>query len=251
MNTTIRRSTTPRRSTTAWLPCSPPGLAWTTCHTCWFPAPVGREAGHRQANTDPWNKNIYAHRAEETLAQSDTVRAAALLRVISLGLAAVTVWCAYAMARLLWPEHPFLALGAASFVAFNPQFIALSIGVTNDNLLNALFGLSLLCMLRFMRDGADWPRWAALGGLVGLGLLTKQSGLLLLPLGLLAVAWQRGAGSLVAQAAGRRRRVPCGGAGGRRLVVRAQRNPVQRPSGPGGALYQPTLVDPLRPGRGG
>ena len=156
------------------------------------PSPSWEKGWAPEANTDPWNKNIYAHRAEETLAQSNTVRAAALLRVISLGLGAVTIWCAYAMARLLWPEHPFLALGAASFVAFNPQFIALSIGVTNDNLLNALFGLSLVCMLRFMRDGADWPRWASLGGLVGLGLLTKQSGLLLLPLGLLAVLWQRG-----------------------------------------------------------
>jgi len=158
------------------------------------PSPSWERGWAPEANTDPWNKNIYAHRAEETLAQSSTVRAAALLRAISLGLGAVTVLCAYAMACLLWPDRPFLALGAASFVAFNPQFIALSIGVTNDNLFNALFALSLVGMLRFMRDGADWPRWAALGGLVGLGLLTKQSALLLLPLGLLAVVWQRGGG---------------------------------------------------------
>ncbi len=160
------------------------------------PSPSWERGWAPQPNRDPRNKNIYAHRTEETLAQSNTVRAAALLRAVSLGLAAVTVWCAYEMARLLWPDEgdhkgrPYVALGAASFVAFNPQFLALSIGVTNDNLLNALFALSLVWMLRFMRDGADWPRWAALGGLVGLALLTKQSALLLLPLGLLAAIWQ-------------------------------------------------------------
>jgi len=160
------------------------------------PSPSWERGWVPESNSDPWNKNIFAHRATETLAQSDTVRAAALLRALSLGLAAVTVWCAYELAHILWPDEgdhkgrPYVALGAAAFVAFNPQFIALSIGVTNDNLLNALFALSLVGMLRGMRDGADWPRWAALGGLVGLGLLTKQSALLLLPLGLLAVAWQ-------------------------------------------------------------
>lgn len=155
-----------------------------------LPSPSWERGWAPQSNSDPWNKNIYAHRAEETLAQSDTVRAAALLRTLSLGLAAVTVWCAYELAHILWPDRPYVALGAAAFVAFNPQFIALSIGVTNDNLLNALFALSLVYMLRFMRDGANWPRWAALGGLMGLALLTKQSALLLLPMGLLAAIWQ-------------------------------------------------------------
>ena len=160
------------------------------------PSPSWEKGWSPKSNSDPRNKNIYAHRAEETLAQSNTVRAAALLRVVSLGLAAATVWCTYTMARLLWPgagDHkarPYVALGAAAFVAFNPQFLALSIGVTNDNLLNALFALSFVCMLHFLRDGADWPRWAALGGLVGLGLLTKQTALLLLPLALLTAIWQ-------------------------------------------------------------
>jgi len=158
------------------------------------PSPGWEVGWAPQPNGDPWNKNIYAHRAEETLAQSGTVRAAYLLRLVSLGLGGVTVLCTYALARLLWPDRPALALGAAACVALNPQFIAISAGVTNDNLLNALFSLSLVCALRCMRDGAAWDRWAMLGGLVGLGLLTKQSALLLMPLGLLAVVWQRGAG---------------------------------------------------------
>ena len=156
------------------------------------PSPNWEVGWSPQRNDDPWNKNIYAHRAEETLAQSGTVQAAYLLRLVSLGLGAVTVLCAYALARLLWPDRSVLALGAATFVALNPQFISISAGVTNDNLLNVLFSLFLVYALRCMRDGAAWSRWALLGGLVGLGLLTKQSALLLLPLGLLAVVWQRG-----------------------------------------------------------
>lgn len=150
----------------------------------WVPEPDGT----------PRNKNIYVHRPDETWDQSSTVRVTHVLRVASLMMGAVTVLCAYALTHLLWPERPFLALGAAAFVAFNPKFISISASVTNDNLLNMLFGLSLVCMLRCIRDGAAWHRWALLGGLVGVGLLTKQSALLLLPIGLLAAAWQRSSG---------------------------------------------------------
>ena len=150
----------------------------------WVPEPDGT----------PWNKNLYAHRAEERLAQSGTVQAVYLLRGISLGLGGIVVACAYALARLLWPDRLLLSLGAAAFVALNPKFIAVSAGVTNDALLNVLFGLSLIGALRAMRDRVAWYGWAALGGVVGLAALTKQSGLLLLPLGGLAVLgqWREG-----------------------------------------------------------
>ncbi|HHH40690.1 MAG TPA: hypothetical protein ENK56_01635 [Chloroflexi bacterium] len=143
-----------------------------------------------QADDSPWNKNIYAHRAEESFAQSSTVRAVYVLRLFSLGLGCATVFCAYLIARALWPERPLVALGAAALVALNPQFIAISAGVTNDNLLNALFGLFLLGAVRLLQGRGGWIGWAALGGLAGLGLLTKQTALLLLPLGLLAAIGQ-------------------------------------------------------------
>jgi len=155
------------------------------------PSPSWEVGWVPEPDRTPRNKNLYAHRAGETLVKSGTVRATYLLRVVSLGLGAVTVLCAHALSRLLWPDRSFQALGAAVFVALNPKFISVSAGVTNDNLLNTLFALSLVCALRGMRDGVAWHRWAMLGGLVGLGMLTKQNGLLLLPLGLLAIAWQQ------------------------------------------------------------
>jgi len=149
------------------------------------------EAGYSPGGDDsPWNKNIYVHLPDEFPAESATMRATVWLRLLSLALGGVTVVCAYCVARLLWPERPTLALGAAVWVAFNPKFIATSASVTNDPLLNALFSLALLLMLRTMRNGARWPRWAALGALVGTGMLVKQSALALLPLGGLAILGQ-------------------------------------------------------------
>ncbi len=169
-----------------------------------------------------WNQNIYAHVPGETLWESSTVRAAMLLRVVSLLLGCVTIGCAYELAREIFHQvtsdalasndpievegrardrrlpssykRDFLALGAAAWVALNPQFIDVSSGVTNDALLNALFSLALLGMLRRMRcaslSSASWARWAGLGALVGLGTLTKQSALILLPLGAVAILGQ-------------------------------------------------------------
>lgn len=154
------------------------------------PSPSWAVGWAPEANRDPRNKNLFAHRAEETFAGSGTVQATVLLRLLSLSLGAVTVWGTYALARSLWQERRLMALGAAAFVALNPQFISLSACVSNDNLLNALFCLCLVVILRCVHNGASLTQWMAAGTLAGLGLLTKQSAFLLLPLGLLAAAWQ-------------------------------------------------------------
>lgn len=153
------------------------------------------EAGYApQANSDPWNKNVYVHLPDETLAGSPTVRAAAMLRAVSLLCGAMTVICAYALARTLWPQRPDLALGVAGWIALNPEFLSLSIGVTNDPLTIALFSLALVWMIRLMsrpRKDVEMPcrpaAWAGLGALVGVGMLAKQSAMMLLPLGGLAI----------------------------------------------------------------
>ncbi len=167
------------------------------------------EAGYGlTAGNDPDNKNFYAHRwAEETLARSGTVRAVYTLRLFSLGLGAVTLICIYTLARGLFPDHRWLGLGAVAFVALTPQFISLSASVTNDSLIIALGAVFFVLSLRAMRKGGKWYGWALIGGLVGLGLLTKQSALLMLPSGLLAVLcqshhggrrWAKAAGDSVA-----------------------------------------------------
>lgn len=156
-----------------------------------IPNPAWERGWSPESTTDPWNKNIYVHLPDETLIQSATLRAAMFLRLISLLLACVPVVCAYRMALLLWPERPIMALAAAGFVALNPQYIATAASVTNDLLLCALFSLAVLAMVKAIANqGWGWQRWALLGAGVGLAALVKQSALLLLPLGAVAIVWQ-------------------------------------------------------------
>lgn len=155
-----------------------------------IPNPAWEAGWSPQRNADPWNKNVYVHLPGETWNDSATFRAVLILRLCSLGLSLVTIVCTYHIARLLRPARPGFALGAAACVALNPQFIALSAGVTNDPLLIAMASLTVLLALRWMQTAAPRSRWAALGALVGLGLLTKQSAFLLLPVGGLAIVGQ-------------------------------------------------------------
>jgi len=155
-----------------------------------IPNPAWDAGWAPQRNADPWNKNMFVHLPGETWTDSATFRATLLLRLLSLSFSLVTIICTYHIARLICPARPAFGLGAAACVALNPQFIALSAGVTNDPLLIAIVSLATLLALRFMGTTARWPHWAALGALVGLGLLTKQTALLLLPLVGLAIIGQ-------------------------------------------------------------
>jgi len=156
-----------------------------------IPNPAWAKGWSPESTTDPWNKNIYVHLPDETVAHSATVRATLFLRLISLLLACVPIVCAYWMALLLWPERPSLALAAAGFVALNPQYIATAASVTNDLLLCALFSLAVLAMVKaIVGRGWEWRQWALLGVVVGVAALVKQSALLLLPLGGVAILWQ-------------------------------------------------------------
>jgi len=152
-----------------------------------IPSPSWQAGYSPQRGADPWNKNVFVHLPSETLAESATVRAAALLRGISILLGAVTIICTHAIGRTIWPQRPRLALLAAAMVALNPQFVAGSAGVSNDPLMIALLHLTVLIMLRLMGSRYSWHVWLVPGALTGLGMLTKQSALMLLPLGVLAV----------------------------------------------------------------
>ncbi|MHB1319446.1 MAG: hypothetical protein ACYCYF_12585, partial [Anaerolineae bacterium] len=151
-----------------------------------IPSPSWERGFSPERGSDPWNKNVFVHLPGETIARSETVRATALLRAVSILLGAGVVVCTYEAARVIWSDRGRqngLAAGAAAWLVLNPQFVASHTGVSNDPLTNALCALSILGLLRFVRNEAPWWRWAFLGAVVGLGALTKQSALMLLPLG--------------------------------------------------------------------
>ena len=97
------------------------------------------------------------------------------------------VWATHRLGRVAFPSRPALAVGAAAFVAFNPNFLHLAASINND-VPAAFFGaLVLLASARILRDGSTRRGALFLSAALGLGLMTKtNTGALLLP-GLLAI----------------------------------------------------------------
>lgn len=100
--------------------------------------------------------------------------------VIGAGVIAVT----YGVGRVVFPTHSWMALSAAAFVAFNPQHIAMTAAVQNDGLAELLIGLVLLGLIRWLQSEGPvtMHNLIGIGVLSGLGLLTKTSAYIVLPL---------------------------------------------------------------------
>jgi len=140
------------------------------------------------------NINMVIHTEQEAFPWSGTALAAHLVRLFSVLLGAVTVLATYLAAREINPANQPMAVGAAAFTAFNPMFLFVSGSVNNDNLVVALASLSFWWMLRLVRVGPSMGRFALLGVLLGLAMISKTSGLGLLALAGLTVvllAYQR------------------------------------------------------------
>ena len=169
----------------------------------WAPAP-GRV---------PENKHIYVHTADQRPPYAGWAAAMIRLRVFSLLLGGATVGGVYALARTLWPRarDSGWALAATSLVAFNPAFLFVTVGVTNDALLVALCTWAFVLMARLLLREGDWSRgmpaqnpavdcgrrrslkgWTLVvlqGVVLGLAALTKQSAVVFFPAAALALIW--------------------------------------------------------------
>ena len=116
-----------------------------------------------------------------------------VLRLFSAALLMLTTSGVYLTAKAVFPEiHP-VGLVAAALVGFSPRFLTAAAAVSNDNLLAALSAWGVYLTVATLRQGPSLARSLALGVVAGLTLLTKVSGILLLPLAILAladVAWR-------------------------------------------------------------
>jgi 4-amino-4-deoxy-L-arabinose transferase-like glycosyltransferase len=155
----------------------------------------------------PWgyrdNQNLIIHTDAERFPYRGTALALHLARGLSILLGACTVYCTYALARLLFPGKAVLALGAMTITALTPGFVFGSALVNNDVLVALLSSIALVLMVKLYADPARWPVVVALGVVLGCAALTKLSGLLLWPLaGLVLVvsAWRRRAPGSLARA---------------------------------------------------
>ncbi len=120
-------------------------------------------------------------------------------RFCTLLLSMALVYLTFALARRLAPNAPWLPVGAAGVVAFLPMQLVLATSVGNDALLEVLSAASLLLMVGYLRSASNLRRtgsqrllgsWsmAALGLIIGLGVLTKSIAVLLFPVGWVTAA---------------------------------------------------------------
>lgn len=147
------------------------------------------------------------------------------LRLLSVALGAALVALIYALARLILPGRPEVALAAAGFAAFLPMHVATSAAVNNDALAEVLLAATLLLSVRYVRLSLVGPRpptrrdALAIGLLLGLALITKVSAYVAIPVVLLLplIPWLD-----------RRRGVACAAARGDRLPVASDQLSVTR-----------------------
>ena len=168
--------------------------------TWWIPADdlPGLLQENPQFAPIPWgyrdNQNVIVHTDAERFPYRGATLAIHLSRVLSVLMGAGTVYCTYALSRLLFPGKTTLALGAMAVSAFTPGFLFTSALVNNDILVILLSSVALVLLARVWTGRISWSVIVLLGLVLGCAALTKLSGLLLwlfAGLVLTVVAWRR------------------------------------------------------------
>lgn len=135
------------------------------------------------------NRNLVIYRQPYPPDLSGSSLALYAIRLLSLGLGALTVCAVYQSARVVLPGEGGAALLAGSLTAFNPQFLFISASVSNDNMVNMLAALIIWLLLLMLRDGFETRSSLGLALLIALASLAKLSGLVLGAAAALAAVW--------------------------------------------------------------
>ncbi|MDX2076993.1 MAG: DUF2142 domain-containing protein [bacterium] len=108
------------------------------------------------------------------------------IRIFSVFIGMIIVWCGYGVGRLMFPKSPHIALGIGAFLAFHPQHLHIIASINNDVLAWAMVGLMLVLSITHIKT--DNPRLPLLMGLVvGIAFITKATAYFLLAIGILAI----------------------------------------------------------------
>ncbi len=146
--------------------------------------------------TPPINVNMFIHSPAEAWPWQGYALAAHLIRLLSALFGLGTLLCIYGAGRVVWPAAPDRALLAVALVAFLPQFAFLHGAVSNDAAITFFSAAAIWQLLRITNDelritneeGASGQAarvtrnasLVALGLTIGLAMLSKAAGLLLL-----------------------------------------------------------------------
>ena len=106
------------------------------------------------------------------------------LRLFSVALGGLLIVVAFLLIRQVAPNSPALALGTAAFVAFVPQHVAMLAGVENDSLAELLLAAIMWQTVQISSIKYEIPKgkWVVLGVLLGLGLVTKSTVYVAMPI---------------------------------------------------------------------
>lgn len=143
----------------------------------------GREAGYQQPAYYLLLLPIYA-----LVKDRDIITQYYALAMISSLLAVITVLAAWMTARLLFQNNAFVQTLVPVLVAFWPTQTYMMSRLNNDNLATAVAAWTMWLIAALLKDGFNWRKGFALGGLTLLAAFTKGTTLFLLPLIALAVA---------------------------------------------------------------
>ncbi|MGB3905225.1 MAG: glycosyltransferase family 39 protein, partial [Anaerolineae bacterium] len=119
--------------------------------------------------------NLLLHTTAETFPYRGWALAWHLIRLLSVAMGATTVWATYRIAREVFPTEKHIAVGAAAFNAFLPQFLFISGVINNDNLATTLSALMVLATVKILKGARGHRDFLLLGVLSGLGVLAKAS----------------------------------------------------------------------------
>ena len=108
------------------------------------------------------------------------------VRLLGVALMVVTVFLAFTSAKQLWPGSPFVQLGAALLVAFNPKLTFVMASVSSDVLLISLFSAFMVALTAFILRPTKLAG-VAMTAIVIAGILTKKRFSIALPILALAV----------------------------------------------------------------
>ena len=109
-------------------------------------------------------------------------------RVVSVIFGGIALIFAFLIIRLLLPRHPALAVHATAIMAVIPSYANNCAVLGNDSLsLASQFAMIYAALLVLLR-GPSWPRCLQLALYLSIAALTRVSGVLVMPVALLAVA---------------------------------------------------------------
>ena len=127
------------------------------------------------------NKNFLVHTPAESFPWRGTPLTVHIARLVSTLLGALAVIATYGIAVELFPQRPWISLGATALAAFNPMFVFTSARVSNDAAVTAFGSLALWGAVRLATAGASRKGLLLIGVALGLTGLSKLSGVVIAP----------------------------------------------------------------------